>query len=118
MLCQLVAIRHALHRIRAGSAEPVIVVLAKLPHWCACEPRAYRFDDGMSNLLSKVRALIVGVPKASTEQPLPIVDSPLSFTPPPLAVTRRKYARSPLKVRGGRARAREPCVMNAGDSSL
>ena len=53
-----------------------------------------------------LRALIVGVPKASIEQPLPIVDSSLGFTPPPLAVTRRKYARGPLKVRGGRARAR------------
>ena len=68
--------------------------------------RAWRFDDGMSNLLSTLRALIVGVPKASIEQPLPIVDSSLGFTPPPLAVTRRKYVRGPLKVRGGRARAR------------
>jgi len=51
-----------------------------------------RFDDGMSNWLSTLRALFVGLP--------------LSFGPPPLEVTRGKYARSPLKVRGGRARAR------------
>jgi hypothetical protein len=60
----------------------------------------------MSNLLSELRGLIVGVPKASPEQSLPIVDSPVGFTPQPLAVTRRKYARGPLKGRGGRARAR------------
>src|SRR5271155_11870 len=60
----------------------------------------------MSNLLSTLRALIVGAPKASIEQPLPIVGLPLGFGPPPLEVTRRKYARSPLKVRGGRARTR------------
>jgi len=60
----------------------------------------------MSNLLSARGALIVGVPRASTEQSLRIVGSPLGFGPPPLEVTRRKYARSPLKVRGGRARAR------------
>ncbi len=67
---------------------------------------AQRFDDGMSNLLSTLRALIVGVPKASTEQPQPIVGLPLNFGPPPLEVTRRKFARSPLKVRAGGARPR------------
>jgi len=130
MLCRLIAIKHALHRIRSGSAEPAIVVLAKLrparirgrsrgPRLLARAPqpeptdagalanrRAWRFDDGMSNLLSTLRALIVGAPKASIGQPLPIVGLPLGFGPPPLEVTRRKYARSPLKVRGGRARAR------------
>ncbi len=60
----------------------------------------------MSNLLSTLRALIVGVPKASTEQPLRIVGSRLGFGPRLLEITRRVYARSPLKVRGGRARAR------------
>jgi hypothetical protein len=69
--------------------------------------QAWRFDDGMSNLLSTLRAQIVGVPKASTEQPLRILDSPLGFGSPPPAVTRRKYARNPLKVGGGRARARK-----------
>ncbi len=60
----------------------------------------------MSNLLSTLRALIVGVPTVWTEQPLGIVGLPLGFGSPPLEGTRRKYACSPLKVRGGRARAR------------
>jgi hypothetical protein len=60
----------------------------------------------MSNLLSTLRALIVGVPTASTKLGLPLVSVPVGSASPPLDVKRRKYARSALKVRGGRARAR------------
>jgi len=60
----------------------------------------------MSNLLSTLRALIVGSRKSSAVQPLTIASVLLPSVPPPLDITRRKYARSPLKVRGGRARAR------------
>lgn len=60
----------------------------------------------MSNWLSTLRALIVGAPNASARLPLPISSAPLGSAPLPLEVKRRKYARSPLKVRGGRARAR------------
>jgi hypothetical protein len=60
----------------------------------------------MSNWLSNLRALIVGAPKGSARLPLPILSAPVGSAPLPLDVPHRKYARSPLKVRGGRARAR------------